>query len=232
MKLANKDLQIILAGEYVLGTLKGRARKRFESLLRTRRDLRSAVDGWEQNLAPLTLEIGSVSPPPELWERIARDVHREPQVVKPHRSEGFWPKLAIAASLVAVLFGGLLLTRLNQGAQPVEVAVLGNGTKPAWVMTLSHTGHTLEVAAIQPILKPGHSYQLWMLPGKGRAPVSLGLLPVQPGARLQVTVSSQLRLAKAQGLAVSLEPPKGSPLPGPSGPIMYEARWLPIARSS
>lgn len=232
MKLANRDLQIILAGEYVLGTLKGQARRRFESLLRTRRDLRLAVDRWERDLAPLALEIDSVSPPPELWERISRDIRRETQVAKSHRFEGFWPKLAIAASLVTVLFGGLLLTRLNQGTQPVEVAVLGNGAKPAWVMTLSHAGHTLEVTAIQPILKPGHSYQLWMLPGKGRAPVSLGLLPVQPGARLQVTVSSRLRLARAQGLAVSLEPPKGSPLPGPSGPIVYEARWLPIVRSS
>jgi anti-sigma-K factor RskA len=40
MKIEQAKLKQMLSAEYVLGTLAGRARKRFERLLKTRADLR------------------------------------------------------------------------------------------------------------------------------------------------------------------------------------------------
>lgn len=228
MKLTNRNLQILLAGEYVLGTLKGKARQRFAYLLRTRQDLQSAVSDWEQDLHPLSSSVTPVDPPAALWGRISRDIERDKRIAKRSRSPGFWSWLALAASLAAVTFGTLLATGVHQSARALTVAVLGTGPRPAWVMTLARNGHMLEVAAVRPVARPAHSYQLWMLPGNGLAPRSLGLLPTRPGAHLQLTIPPGLHLATAQGLAVSLEPPHGSPLPGPSGPIVYTASWLHI----
>ncbi len=228
MKLTNRNLQILLAGEYVLGTLKGKARQRFAYLLRTRQDLQSAVSDWEQDLHPLSLSVTPVDPPAALWDRISGDIERDKRMAKRSRSSGFWPWLALAASLAAVAFGGLLATANHQNARALTIAVLGTGPRPAWVMTLARNGHMLEVAAVDPAPRSTHSYQLWMLPGKGLAPRSLGLLPTRPGAHLRLTIPPKLHLATAQGLAVSLEPPHGSPLPGPSGPIVYTASWLHI----
>jgi anti-sigma-K factor RskA len=228
MKLTDRNLQILLAGEYVLGTLKGKARQRFAYLLRTRQDLQSAVSDWEQNLHPLISSVTPVIPPATLWGRIARDIERDKRLAKRPRSPGSWPWFALAASLAAFAFGALLATAVHQNARALTVAVLGTGARPAWVMTLAHRGRLLEVTAVHPVPRSAHSYQLWMLPGKGLAPRSLGLLPTGPGAHLRLAIPPGLHLATAQGLAVSLEPPRGSPLPGPSGPIVYEASWLHI----
>jgi len=42
-----------LAGAYVLGTLQGRARRRFEAAMRTRPELATAVASWTQRLGPM-----------------------------------------------------------------------------------------------------------------------------------------------------------------------------------
>lgn len=232
MKLANKDLQIMLAGEYVVGTLTGQARRRFENLLKTRIDLRAAVREWEQNLSPLALDVQPVSPPPTLWDKIAKEIGGESFRTKARQKVNVWPWIALAASLTTVTLAGLFAANLSRQQQPLYVAVLGSGANPAWVMTLVHRGRMLDVSAVHPIPSKGHSYQLWMLPGKGQPPQSLGLLPVRADSTIHVTIPPNLRLASAQGLAVSLEPPKGSPLAGPSGPIVYQATWLHIVRPS
>lgn len=232
MKLANKDLQIMLAGEYVIGTLTGRARRRFETLLETRPDLQAAVRDWEQNLSPLTLDVPPVSPPPALWDKIAQEIQSEDHAGKKRSKTSPWPWLALAASLTTVTLAGLFAANVSQEQRPLYVAVLGSGAHPAWVMTLADRGRLLDVSAIHPVPSQGHSYQLWMLPGKGRAPQSLGLLPVQAHSTIHVRIPPTLHLASAQGLAVSLEPPTGSPVAGPSGPIVYQATWLHIVQPS
>lgn len=56
-----------LAGEYVLGTLRGLARARFERLAEERPHVRHAVDDWVQRLAPLAQQIPEVAPPRRVW---------------------------------------------------------------------------------------------------------------------------------------------------------------------
>lgn len=63
-----------LAAEYVLGTLRGRARDRFEALLRYDYDLRRTVKGWEERLSPMATAAGEITPPPRVWHAIARRI--------------------------------------------------------------------------------------------------------------------------------------------------------------
>ena len=64
------ELQDRLAAEYVLGTLRGRARLRFQRWLQTDSALRRAVAQWEQRLVPLALAAREVAPPPSVWRNI------------------------------------------------------------------------------------------------------------------------------------------------------------------
>jgi anti-sigma-K factor RskA len=64
------ELQERLAAEYVLGTLCGRARLRFQRWLRTDEALRQVVARWEERLAPMVLATREVAPPPSLWRSI------------------------------------------------------------------------------------------------------------------------------------------------------------------
>ncbi len=59
-----------LASEYVLGTLRGPARRRFETLLPAHPVLRRAVKRWEERLVVLAASEPGVEPPPRVWQGI------------------------------------------------------------------------------------------------------------------------------------------------------------------
>ena len=63
----NPQLRDKLAAEYVLGTLRGRARARFESLLRYDPALRRTVADWEARVTPLAAAASEITPPPRVW---------------------------------------------------------------------------------------------------------------------------------------------------------------------
>src|SRR5215813_8278244 len=70
MNYRNPELRERLAAEYALGTLRGRARRRFERLLADDADLRRLVEGWELRLNTLAETALAVTPPARLWQRI------------------------------------------------------------------------------------------------------------------------------------------------------------------
>ena len=62
---------------------------------------------------------------------------------------------------------------------------------------------------------PGQALQLWVV--EDDAPVSLGMLPDGPLARVAVPREIAARLGPGSALAVSEEPPGGSPTPDQGG---------------
>jgi anti-sigma-K factor RskA len=72
------ELRDRLASEYALGTLRGRARDRFERLLRDDRALRDVVSEWQERLTPLAHGLDPVEPPPALLARIEKSIGLAP----------------------------------------------------------------------------------------------------------------------------------------------------------
>jgi anti-sigma-K factor RskA len=109
MRYDDPRLLSLLAGEYVLGTLTRRARRRFERLLATRPAARAAVAGWEDRLVGLSIAVPPVAPPPRVWERIAEQLgfaHAgAPARRSPWRSPALWQALAAALAIVAIALG-------------------------------------------------------------------------------------------------------------------------------
>src|SRR3546814_9605617 len=70
MKYENARLTQMLAAEYVLGTLVGRARHRFERLLQARADLRRELQFWEARFAPLLASSKPIPPREIVWAEI------------------------------------------------------------------------------------------------------------------------------------------------------------------
>ena len=61
---------IALAAEYALGTLDADERAQVETMMATDSEFAAIVHAWEFRLGVLNQMVGSVEPPPELWERI------------------------------------------------------------------------------------------------------------------------------------------------------------------
>ena len=66
----NAALRDKLAAEYALGTLKGGARRRFETWLRGDAALRLLTAEWQHLLAPLAQFSTPVTPRRQLWHAI------------------------------------------------------------------------------------------------------------------------------------------------------------------
>ncbi len=228
MNLNQPERAEALAAEYVLGTLRGRARARFEKLARTERGLADAVRAWEERLLPLAESLPPVTPPARVWSAIRARIHATaspPTLAARLGGVAWWRGLALASLAVAVALAAVLLTPApEQPTGSLVVVLAGQDAKPALVATTDRNSRYLTLAAIVPVALPAdRALELWLLPEHGN-PRSLGLVSaVAPAgiARIALPGKAEQALHNIPTLAVSLEPLGGSPTGLPTGPVLY-----------
>lgn len=88
MRYTHPALLDHLASAYVLGTLGGGARRRFERLLRDRSDVQLLVAQWEGRLGMLARSVPVQQPPQRVWAAI--EARTRPRDVKDAAPQGGW----------------------------------------------------------------------------------------------------------------------------------------------
>jgi len=229
MDYGRSDLADALAVEYVLGTMRGAARRRFEALLPAHVELRRATAAWQERLLPLTEAIDPVEPPGEVWRRISDRLDRRKSVATgAWQRLSFWRGLTAFASVAAIGLA-VLLASPRPAAPPVVVVLAPTGAAASAaaagpiVASISGDGTTLVTRPIVPVAaQPDRALELWAVPTDGSGPRSLGVLPTGAGAT--VALRGKV-LAGVDTLAVSVEPRGGSPTGKPTGPIVYAGKF-------
>jgi anti-sigma-K factor RskA len=228
MRYDNPQLRERLAGEYVLGTLPRRARQRFRRLMAADPELAGLVSDWARRLGPLDDATPAGEPPARVWRAIERRI--ENAAAAPLSSLpwlgalALWRGLALGAAAAAA--GLMLYIALFAGraTAPLVVAVLaGQGGAPGWVAVTGPRSGEVSFSAVAPQPEPKpHAFELWAI--AGGPPRPLGLLPQNTGSAFAL----RLRQLPPPGgvLAVSLEPPGGSPTGLPTGPVLYQGKVL------
>jgi anti-sigma-K factor RskA len=230
MNLGEPDRARALAGEYVLGTLRGRARQRFERLARTNRALMDAVREWEERLLPLAEALPPVAPPARVWTAIqARVEVRGESRSSFWSSVGLWRGLALASLAALVALSTLVLKPAPERPEGALVVVLaGSDAQPALIASADRSGRYLSVKAVARVDIPAdRALELWMLP-QGANPRSLGLIDATGAVRVALSAPAEEALRNIPALAVSLEPRGGSPTGVPTGPVLYSG---PVQRT-
>jgi anti-sigma-K factor RskA len=220
MKIENSPLLDALCGEYLLGTLRGPARRRYERALREEPRTALRLKRWQEIFAPRYSPMMEVQPSVKVWNRLERELGLSRYRAPWHRRAGFWRGWAAAATAALLLALGLQVWR-PVGPAPVQIAELA-GKDPASRVTaaLYPDRRTLELRATRPVIAgPAQSYELWLLPAEGGAPISLAVLGALD-ARFQLAASQGQRLRAGSKLAVSVEPAGGSPTGAPTGPVI------------
>lgn len=224
----NPELRDKLAAEYVLGTLRGGSRRRFEGWLAGDVGLRNAVAEWQGRLACLA-ELGhAVTPPGRVWDGIERrlwSAHAAPWW-QFWRVEGAraWGALAIAAAGIAVALAIVLAGQPRQPG-PQQMAALTDAQAHTALVVTADTAHgKLDVRVAEDVRVPAdRTLQLWAITRAGK-PRSLGVLP--PDRHAELALSALATGNDVALLAISLEPKGGSPDPnGPTGPVLYKGSW-------
>src|SRR5262245_17676407 len=88
-----------LAAEYVLGTLSGRARRRFERWRSKEWHVERRVQAWEERLSGLALRLSPMRLSPHVWSQIEKRIDANPSrtATPPATRVARWQ--AIAASV-------------------------------------------------------------------------------------------------------------------------------------
>jgi len=239
MNYSRPELRERLASEYVLGTLQGRARPRFQQLLRADAELQARVAFWEQQLTPMAAPLSAAAPSAKVWQAIAARVAPRQQAVQARpgwmlRDLARWLDLRTLGSVAAGLLVGVAVTLmapmlLERGAMDVAesqlpesyVGVLATADGRTGVIASSRRhGTVMDVKQVQRMpVTAGDTLFLWTIEADGKTrPIG----PVPQGSFVQVPLSepSEKLFASATELAVSIEPANSAPVQ-PSGAFVY-----------
>jgi anti-sigma-K factor RskA len=239
-----------LAASYALGTLRGGARRRFETVARQQPAVQRACQHWQGRLAGLTELQPAVTPPPYVWTRIQNQLQTASRPAPPPPvAIGWWQSLALwrgmaaagaCATLAAVVVGlqvnqglrseaGAQIAELRQQLQATPqiqyVAVLADEKSAAsMLVTIDPKNNTLVLQRVSGFQEGGdRSLQLWALPPSG-APRSLGVLGQGPLVKL---TAAEADVREVPTLAISLEPLGGVPgAGGPTGPVLFKGSLI------
>lgn len=210
-----------MAGEYVLGLIDGDATREIETALAADSELRAAVRFWENKLHPLSALAGAENPPAGIWDAIEARISRCRTPARDRRSASAWrwstgAFAAIAAGLF--LYVAIVPRAPIETATPVVAVLQSSQTQSAsWVAVLGPGGLRLSELTRQ-IPPAAHTYELWGIAPHATRPVPLGVIPASGEMRV-----AGLPKAVSAGatLAISIEPPGGSPTGLPTGPVVF-----------
>lgn len=224
------DAEPLLYAEYVLGVLEAPERARVEQIMRDDPRVARTIQAWETRLAPLNENVRPVVPPDYIWQQLSQRLSAQPpaHLRRVQDRVPFWrawalggwltSAAAIAALIVAMVMradpvdpmaGATALAALSQPSGPVQWTVL---MKPGERRLLLVPGPAVTIAA-------ENSAELWLIPS-GSAPISLGVLPVDRAASVDLPQGVYDRISSGAVLAVSLEPKGGSPTGAPTGKVI------------
>ena len=219
----------LTAAEYVLGVLNAHERRAAAQRIARDSAFAAEVAFWEERLGGLAAVVPPVAPPADSWARIETALDRAGP--RPTRSEGlwqslsFWRSLAIGASALAIAsLAGLIYMAQAPTLKPPLVAKLdeASGKSGFFVPPIPPTARS---PSFRPCCSPGKRSTpwSWVIPSGGK-PHSLGL--VDPARPIKVVVPPELRphVTANSVLAISVEPPGGSPTGQPTGPVIANGK--------
>ncbi len=222
----------LLAGSYVLGTLRGRARLRFAHMLRSRPWLAARVAEWEDTLMPYSLQEPPIAPPHSVWQGVVAELPARADNADIASHVSWWQKLGLWRAMSAGLALALVLLLLWPAPPRMPYMAVLNNTSGQAVWMLRANDHHMALVTMRSMSLPADkSLQLWaIVPGK--KPISMGLLPTHPGRTPILITPDHLDMRSVALIAVTMEPEGGSPTGQPTTAILYKADILSTHLSS
>jgi anti-sigma-K factor RskA len=236
-----------LASSYALGTLRGGARRRFETLAAKHVSLRVAVNDWQTRLSAMNELSSAAEPSPNVWKRISNLLPLNTPVLTRARSLfddlqdtvaalrarlQWWQRaswgMALASSFL--IAGSFNVIRMESQAPNQFVAVLTDEAATESVLvTFDAKTQKLNLKRLSSYQEGTEkSLQLWAIDTSGKTagkPESMGVLGGDAVLRLATDTQKIAQIEKLPLLAVSLEPKGGVPSAGgPTGKVLFKGQ--------
>lgn len=213
-----------VAAEYVLGLLEGARRVDAARRVETDPGFARLVSAWEERLSGMNEAYGAVEPPDSVWAGVEARLFPEQQAATAR--SGFWQNvvlwrgLAFSATVVAlVLAAFLMVSGIPPAAGPEYVASLSSAETEAAFLAVETGDGKVRVTRTGAEPPSGRVHELWVIAGED-APRSLGVLAERGSTSVSLPADLAGLAPDALVLAVSVEPPGGSPTGKVTGPVV------------
>ena len=209
-----------LSREYVLGTLSGRARRRFERFLAEAPLATRVVVRWQQRFDVLAAGVPPVQPRDQVWQGLQQRLFAAREAQAP----GWWSRLQalLAPRVLGGVLAGVLVATIVLRLQPqwLDLEARGDALPQSYVGLLvsdagqatllassRRHGRTITVKLLQPLQVPdGQVARLWALPRDGGAPFLVGMVPARGSATIALTDTAEKLFFTVAKLGVTIEP--------------------------
>jgi len=217
---SDKEDDIAFSAEYALGLLTPVEARAFEARMAVDPELRVQYALWAEDFASITDDITPVDPPKAVYDALTTRLF-------PEEKQSWLQKLGLIPAILGGLVAALiLLVATNQGllngpgvTGPVYSAEIAAEDQSLLVLaTYVPAEAVLRIERTAGAAREGRALQLWLIAGEN-PPVSLGVLA--EGEVSAVPIPETLLAALEGGvLAISDEPPGGSPTGLPTGDVL------------
>ncbi|MGH8215755.1 MAG: anti-sigma factor [Rhodanobacteraceae bacterium] len=236
--------------EYVLGVLDAEERAAVEREIAS--DPRAADEAarWQRYLSSLAEDIPPAAPPAHVWTRIqdtldmqaARHEPPAPAQASWWNNLSLWRGFAFGAAAVAVacIIALAVLPRpiVTRAPAPPTIAYMTStisqtSGQVGWTAIVDLQQARMVVVPVQPQTIPAsRAPELWLIPA-GQKPIAVGVIAAKGATTIKLSPALAAKLGPTAALAVSIEPPGGSPTGQPTGPVIAKgAIAATAARSS
>ena len=220
----------LLAAEYVLGVLSADERAAAERRIVRDAFFARAVDDWENRLLPWANAVESVPPPPQVWERIV-DAIQGSSARRSVSQTGagwwngltFWRGLAAGTTALAAASVAALFIMLRAPAPLPLTASIDGGGHRHFIATVDAERGQMVISPAAFAAVPDRVPELWLIV-PGNAPHALGLLSADRAVTITIPGKLRAHTNTNASLAVTIEPPGGSPSGAPTGPVVAQGK--------
>lgn len=226
LRYQNTDLRALLAGEYVLGNLHGKARQRFETLMLGDAGLRQQVTLWARRLELLNDNLELRNPPASVWASIEQQIGSDKKPI--WNNLAFWRPLgtvAVAASLMLALLVGITMYR---APGPERIAFVTDADdQPVWLVSATPRSRKLHIKTLKPMDMPaGEVCVLWLVWNDG-ATQGVAVLPDNTGETRVALPRNMKRDPTKAKLVVTVESGDDA-VTNMQGEVMFKGPWVEL----
>jgi anti-sigma-K factor RskA len=218
----------IVAAEYVLGTLPAEERRQAAQRIDAEQAFARLVDRWEVYFAPLAGGYASVDVPAAIKAAIDRRLFSGGTSGQPAPSApgllsslAFWRGLAAAALAALALYIALpfIAPPVEAPRERLVASLAADGSDVRYLAVYDEGTNDIGLSRVAGEPPQGRDFELWVIEGQ-QAPVSLGVIPDTPSARLPVSDALRAKMISGAVFAISDEPDGGSTTGAPTGPVV------------
>ncbi|MEB8433095.1 hypothetical protein OO007_12730 [Cocleimonas sp. KMM 6892] len=217
-----------LAIEYAVGSMQGRARKRFEVLMETHFYLKATVEAYENKFANLVELLPDAKAPDSVWAGIEAHIKESaPQEEKAPWWKANFFKQGFAMMAMALIVTAVMLYNPMSNHNPISYsAMLESDTNGPMAFTKIEKSDMMIKVDIMKDVKIADDMvlTLWCQPKKGGEPMKMGTISNKGKTNIKISEKQWHHMKEIGSLAISVDHKDKTSEKNPAGKFILKGQ--------